>query len=177
MNALDENYAEESVIFIEVLNELAKAVLRWFPDSTLTQNKDKLKDSVTECNCDKQMKVERYVNESSDLAGDVETEEKVFESAVTSVNNVNESDENKKDIETMDEACCCRNKVETVDDLPSGELIKSEGEVEELKKYFINFFKLEREAKGDISEEELNNFRYFLVFMYISDFRLSDKTK
>ncbi|XP_052284808.1 TELO2-interacting protein 1 homolog [Dreissena polymorpha] len=44
LDSLDDNYAEEAAMFMGVLNELAKAVVRWFPDKHKGKNSDKHED-------------------------------------------------------------------------------------------------------------------------------------
>lgn len=54
--SLDDNYCEESVMFMGVLNELAKAVVRWFPscdkgDSNSGDNRDQALKVGMLCRC------------------------------------------------------------------------------------------------------------------------------
>ena len=191
LECLDDNYEEEAVLFMGVLNELAKAVVRWFPSDPGETNSN-MKDSTESVlrshnSVQKEKEVcgeNRTFNQSSCDAqsadkptcqGDSINLPDLGEQTSSEV----ESDEGRKKCQSLDdsghydkESCDTEVNVplnKNVVDLASSVVLKKvETDVaptpaEELTEFFTEFLELERQASGQITDEDIENIRYFHV--------------
>ena len=203
---MDDNYADESVLLMGVLNELAKAVVRWFPaeDNKPVKNTrdNKLKGELTVvCDCCKSRETTDIVVKSGEVTkGEANgTDSKCSNGPVKpsvekcgSQNNncaagkkatLNNNHDNHfgtipsemesvfKQISTFKNCSAgCRQASSTAS---TGVYVcKQCSEVctvcgvqngpttilDDLKEYYLDLLRLEREAEGEITEEDLDSF-------------------
>ena len=192
LESLDDHYAEESVLFMGVLNELSKAVVRWFPVDEGSQTCKC--GNQPHCQCHNQLKCK---NEKTNASGasveqqsikNIGTEEKLHtcnsESGAKSDSSQNVTDSSgnltskcscsRQFTNTGNAKNCCTHQshVNVSGCSPcAGGIVSPANQntsdtvgrnTEELKNYFSNLLKLESEARGEFSEEELES-RYILL--------------
>lgn len=85
LESLDENYEHEALLFLRVLNELVKAVLRWFKDSA-GNNLEKKQQASSEKRIDDKLDVVSYIKEYLHL-------KKVSEGDITENDDTSQYDE------------------------------------------------------------------------------------
>ncbi|KAL4220850.1 TEL2-interacting protein 1 [Mactra antiquata] len=166
LNSLDNNYGEDSVLFMEVLNELSKAVLRWFPDSALEQTTEISKTSDSTCKYGNLVKGESKDTSLNPTQNNNTTQSDILKTDKSDMKkeniSVNKLDEISKECESRTkpcQSCSCDVNTPIVKEVPCESLSnKTQSDIDNIKEYFTNYFKLEREARGDITDEEINNY-------------------
>ncbi|XP_053379957.1 TELO2-interacting protein 1 homolog [Mercenaria mercenaria] len=197
LESLDDNYAEESVLFMGVLNELSKAVVRWFPEQCACTNNQVCKcGNQSHSKCHSQLNSKSPKNNSSNATGEEQigsenvkgiakhqchNKEIVTKSSETGQKNISEDVKNSSAVgycncsssHTTDggsekRRCTCEfsvtqdNSCMSIRDEAASAAPKVPDRIgrgtEELKSYFSNLLKLESEARGEFTEDELQNF-------------------
>jgi hypothetical protein len=209
LESLDDHYAEESVLFMSVLNELSKAVVRWFPaeDSNKTGKQSCTCGNQPHCQCHSRTNSKNLLDNATGVTEKQTSDENLVTSAGQKCHNSdcvakkcvnfkcqNSGTENMGISGNLTCKCHCscqlndtvnstNNCSHKLNDMNKGGNQCIEGahsltsgndpdrigrKTEELKSYFSNLLRLEREARGEFTEEELLDFRYVLtVFCFV----------
>lgn len=193
LDSLDDHYVEESVLFMGVLNELTKAVVRWFPEEN-KQTGDNLCTCKRKkkCECDVHIKntqaakncpgelhnvsgttnslVEIDKDENHDLRalGNCIDNESVGIRSVSGNCKCNSSHADGKGIHGKKCACnlTAHDRKDYTDRSAKTRAVESADKnvgdrnkrksAQEVKQYFSNLLKLESEARGEFTEEDLD---------------------
>ncbi|XP_060595560.1 TELO2-interacting protein 1 homolog [Ruditapes philippinarum] len=199
LESLDDHYAEESVLFMSVLNELSKAVVRWFPadDSNKTGKQSCTCGNQPHCQCHSRTNSTNLLDNATGVTEKQTSDENLVTSAgqkccnsdcgakkCVSFKCQNSGTENMGISGKLTCKCHCscqlndtvnstNNCSHKLNDMNKGGNQCIEGahsltsgndpdrigrKTEELKSYFSNLLRLEREARGEFTEEELLDF-------------------